>query len=65
MKENLILIGMMGCGKSTVGVLLSARLGRELVDTDAMIEAQEGCSIPALFADVYKRQVRWSPMIWT
>ena len=51
MKENLILIGMMGCGKSTVGALLSARLGRELVDTDAMIEAQEGCSIPALFAE--------------
>ena len=50
MRGNLILIGMMGCGKSTVGGLLARRLGWELADTDSLIEAREGCSIPALFA---------------
>ena len=50
MDRNLVLIGMMGCGKTTVGGLLARRLGRELVDTDAWIEAQAGRSIPELFA---------------
>lgn len=48
--RNLVLIGMMGCGKTTVGGLLARRLDRELVDTDAYIEAQAGRSIPELFA---------------
>lgn len=48
--KNLVLIGMMGCGKSTVGALLARRLGRTLADTDALIEMQEGCTIPELFA---------------
>ena len=47
--KNLVLIGMMGCGKSTVGALLAHRLGRELADTDQLIEAREGCTIPELF----------------
>ena len=48
--RNLVLIGMMGCGKTTVGGLLARRLDRELVDTDAYIETQAGRSIPELFA---------------
>ena len=32
--KNLVLIGMMGCGKTTCGKLLSAKLNRPLVDTD-------------------------------
>ena len=43
--KNIILIGMMGCGKTTVGRLLAQALGRELVDTDEAISdifAQEG-----------------------
>ena len=39
---NIILLGMPGCGKSTVGVLLAKRLGKRFVDTDLLIQEQEG-----------------------
>jgi shikimate kinase len=48
--NNVILVGFMGAGKSTVGRLLARRLGRCFVETDAMITAREGCSIPEIFA---------------
>lgn len=47
--KNIILIGMMGCGKTTVGELLSSRLRRTLVDTDSFIERQEGMTVPEIF----------------
>ena len=47
--ENIILIGMPGCGKSTLGALLAERLGRKLVDCDAEIVKDAGCSIPEIF----------------
>lgn len=50
MEKNIVLIGMMGCGKSAVGRLLARRLGRELADTDGLIEARTGRSIPDIFA---------------
>ena len=50
MGKNIILIGMMGCGKSTVGSLLARRLGLELADTDALIEQRQGRSIPDIFS---------------
>lgn len=56
--KNIILIGMMGCGKTTVGQLLSQALGRELVDTDQRIECQEGRSIPDIFARNGERYFR-------
>lgn len=49
--QNITLIGMPGCGKSTVGALLAEKLGRPLVDADARIEALAGKSIPAIFAE--------------
>ncbi len=48
--ENIILIGMPGCGKSTVGQLLAERLGREFADADRLIEEAAGTSIPEIFA---------------
>lgn len=48
--KNIILIGMMGCGKTTVGRLLSKALNREQVDTDQLIEARVGCSVSQIFA---------------
>lgn len=39
--SNLILIGMPGAGKSTVGVILAKRLGYHFIDTDLIIQAQE------------------------
>ena len=40
--QNIILIGMPGCGKSTVGVLLAKALGRGFVDTDLLLQAHSG-----------------------
>lgn len=50
MEGNVILIGFMGAGKSTVGKLLARALGHEFVDTDARIEADAGRTIPEIFA---------------
>ena len=48
--KNIVLMGMMGCGKTTVGTLLARRLGLEFVDTDQYIERALGRSIPDIFA---------------
>jgi 3-dehydroquinate synthase len=48
--RNLVLTGFMGTGKSAVGRAVAARLGREFVDTDALIEARADCSISEIFA---------------
>ncbi len=45
MKQNYILIGMPTAGKSTVGVVLAKMLGYEYVDTDLLIQKQEGCRL--------------------
>ena len=49
--RNVILIGMPGCGKSTVGRLLAEKTGLSFVDADEKIEELAGKSIPEIFAD--------------
>lgn len=49
--KNIVLIGFMGCGKSTVGRELQQRLGYPLVDMDHTIEERAGKPITAIFAD--------------
>ncbi len=49
MKSNIILTGFMGCGKSSIGIRLSYRLKRTLVDTDKWIERKQGLSISEIF----------------
>lgn len=48
--KNIVLIGMMGCGKTTIGRHLAQSLGRTLADTDALIEARAGMSVADIFA---------------
>ena len=50
MADNVILVGFMGAGKSSVGRILATRLGRCFVETDEMITAAEGRPIPEIFA---------------
>ncbi len=50
-KENIVLVGMPACGKSTVGKLLAQSLGREVCDLDAEIVKTAGKSIPEIFAE--------------
>ncbi len=58
--SNIVLVGMPGCGKSTVGKLLSEQLGKTFADTDALIAEKAGCSIAEIFknkGEEYFRQL--------
>lgn len=56
--ENIVLVGMPGCGKSTVAQMLSQALGRKAVDADAQIEALAGCTIPEIFVSSGEAEFR-------
>lgn len=59
MADNIILIGFMGSGKTTMGIRLSYKLRRSLLDTDKLIEKKEGRTISEIFAadgEAYFRQ---------
>lgn len=49
--ENIILIGMPGSGKSTVGAIFAKKTGRQLVDADSYLAEKAGKSIPGIFAE--------------
>ena len=51
MQQNIVLIGMPGSGKSTVGRMLAKALDRPLIDTDQMVTEQAGKSIPCIFGE--------------
>lgn len=48
---NIVLIGMPGCGKSTLGQILAELTGREAIDLDQRIVEKAGCPIPQIFAE--------------
>lgn len=49
--ENIVLIGFMGCGKTSIGTKMSYRLRIPMVDTDKMIERRENRTISSIFAE--------------
>ena len=60
MMKNIVLIGFMGSGKTTVGKSLEEKTDMTFVDTDELIEAYEGCKVSEIFADkgeVYFRRL--------
>ena len=56
--RNLVLIGLMGAGKTTVGALVAELLDRPFVDTDAVIERETGQSASEIFAAAGERGFR-------
>lgn len=49
-RRSIVLVGMMGAGKSSVGRRMAARLGLNFVDADAEIESAAGMTIPEIFS---------------
>lgn len=50
MKNNIVLCGFMGCGKSTVGRLLAEEIGFTLADSDTCIEQREKMTVSEIFS---------------
>jgi 3-dehydroquinate synthase len=48
--RRILLVGMMGAGKTTVGKLTARELGWDYLDSDAEVEAETGATVPELFA---------------
>jgi shikimate kinase len=48
--SNIVLLGFMGCGKTTIAEQLAKSTNREWIDTDTLIEQREQCSIVQIFA---------------
>lgn len=56
--KSIVLIGMMGAGKSSVGACLRRRTGLGLLDTDEMVASNFGMSIPEIFAEHGEKKFR-------
>jgi len=60
MKKNLVLIGMMGSGKSTIGRILSKKTNSRLIDTDDLIEKETNLKIKDIFrkkGEIFFREI--------
>ena len=57
-KRNAVLIGMPGCGKTTVGKALAKELGKRFLDTDEEIVTKTGMTIPAIFEQYGEERFR-------
>ena len=49
--QHLVLVGLMGSGKTTVARVVADRLGRRVIDTDAVIEGSTGRTVREIFVD--------------
>ena len=58
MKKNIILIGFMGTGKTSIGKLLASKLGCAFIDLDHKIEADSKMTIPEIFKQYGEAQFR-------
>ena len=56
--QNIVLVGMPGCGKTTVAEELSKLTGRKAVDTDSLVEESAGMSVPEIFSQYGEKRFR-------
>ena len=63
MKKNLILIGMMGAGKSTIGAILAKNLNLNFIDVDKILEKKQSMTIQEIFAkkgEIFFRKIEFA-----
>jgi shikimate kinase len=58
LRQNIVLIGFMGCGKTTVGQLVAEKLGWPFVDTDSLVVEAAGMPISEIFASAGEEEFR-------